>query len=391
MTGQADVIVIGLGAAGSASLYQLARRGTRVLGVDRFTPPHDRGSSHGETRITRQAIAEGLAYVPLVLRSHEIWRELEAQTGETLLQTCGFAAIEDEPGTQRPSNRPGFVQRTIAAALHFNIDHEILRTEDARHRFPAFDLPPGARLYLEPGGGMVFPERCIAAQLKLAARLGAQIRPDECVRQIDQTSASVRVVTDRAEYQADQVIVCAGSWAPGLLGGALRHMRLFRQTLHWFAPDDARQYAPDRFPAFVWACDTDAGEGKFYGLPIPAAGTPGVKVATEQYTDFIERPEDLERSVTPSESTSMHEQYVAGRLLGLSSRPIKSTACLYTQAPDNDFAIGRSPDMQRVIIVSACSGHGFKHSAAIGEAAAKMVLDDDSVDLTFSLTRPALS
>ena len=164
MTEIADVIVVGLGAMGAATAYQLARRGVRVLGLDRFAPPHDRGSSHGETRITRQAIGEGDQYVPLALRSHEIWRELEAETGEQLLLSCGFVAIDSAGGRAATHGRPGFTARTVAAARRFGITRELLTPDELMRRHPAFRLAGHEQVYYEPGGGLVFPERCIAVQ-----------------------------------------------------------------------------------------------------------------------------------------------------------------------------------------------------------------------------------
>ena len=171
-----DTIVVGLGAIGSACLYQLAKRGQRVLGVDRYHPPHSYGSSHGETRITRQAIGEGEAYVPLVLRSHQIWRALEAETGLSLLETCGALILGDPDGAACHHGKTDFIRRTILAAERFGIAHEVLDAAAIQDRFPQFQLTGRETAYFEPGGGYVHPERCIEAQLAMARRHGAVLQ-----------------------------------------------------------------------------------------------------------------------------------------------------------------------------------------------------------------------
>ena len=196
----ADVIVVGLGAMGSASLYQLSSRGARVVGIDRYVPPHVHGSSHGETRITRQAIGEGAAYVPLVLRSHQIWRELEAQTGESLLLACGGLILSGEVGEALHHGKPQFLQRTLQAARQFGIVHEVLTPAQIEERFPQFTLTGNETGYFEPGAGLVYPERCVQVQHEQARRLGAQIQTGETVRRIVSKADGVEVETDQARY-----------------------------------------------------------------------------------------------------------------------------------------------------------------------------------------------
>jgi sarcosine oxidase len=389
MTETADVIVIGLGAMGAAALHQLARRGARVIGIDRFAPPHDSGSSHGETRITRQAIGEGEIYVPLVLRSHEIWRELEAETGEQLLLECGFVAIDSSGGQAVMHGKNGFAERTERAAERFGIAHEVLSPDELMHRFPGFTLRGDERVYYEPGGGLVYPERCIAAQLKRATALGARLQLNEAVQAIVPVSGGVRVTTSRGAYDAGHVVVAAGGWTPALIGSPLRRLQLLRQVLHWFVPDRPDHYEAGRFPTFIWAHGV-APEDSFYGFPIAPGATPGVKLATEQFSTEMGAPHDLDRTVTAAEVEAMHVDHADGRLVGLSRSALRSAACFYTNAPDGDFAIDHRPDSDRILVVSACSGHGFKHSAGIGEHVARVLDGEDSLRPAFALDRPAL-
>ncbi len=369
-----DVIVVGLGAAGSATLYQLAKRGAAVLGIDRHAPPHDQGSSHGETRVTRLAIGEGPDYVPLALRSHQLWREIEAQTGETLMLTTGGLIIGAPGlGAQHPG-KGDFVRRTLEVAADHAILHEALSAAEARARFPQFTLRDDEIAYFEPGAGLLYPERCIAAQLTLARRHGAQIRTGEVVQTIESIAGGVRVATETRAYEAAQVVVAAGPWIPGLLGGGwARSLRLYRQVMHWFEPDDPAAFAPGRFPIFMWMHGAGA-EDWFYGLPIPP-GTRGVKVSFERFAAASPTPESIERAASRAEALAMHRRHVAGRLVGLGETWLRSTACIYTLAPESRFQIGPDPQRERTTVISACSGHGFKHSPAIGEAVARLITE----------------
>jgi sarcosine oxidase len=378
----AEVIVVGLGAMGSAALYQLAKRGIKVTGIDRFAPPHDRGSSHGESRITRQAIGEGEEYVPFALRSHEIWRELEADTGRSLFSPIGGLII----GRRTDSGIHGhadFIGRTIAAARQFRIEHEVLTPGEVTKRFPQFRLAGDETCYYEPGAGFLRPELCIETQIHRARELGAVVRTGETVTRVTADGTSVTVVTNIATYTAARIIVTAGAWVPQLLGGIYaKVLRIYPQTLYWFAPDDPAVFTPERFPIFIWR--HGAGEDDhFYGFPVVGEG---VKLATEQFTHTIE-PDDAREESSAGDAQRMHDAQVRGRLLGVSSRCVHAVRCLYTVTPGFGFLIDRHPEWEQVLVASPCSGHGFKHSAAIGEALAERVTNGTSrLDLTpFSL------
>lgn len=386
----ADVVVVGLGAMGAATLYQLARRGVRAVGIDRYHPPHDRGSSHGETRITRQAIGEGAAYVPLALEAQDIWRALEAETGARLLLECGFLAIDETGGRAIMHGKPGFFDRTLEMARRFDIAHEILTPTETMRRFPAFTLRGGEQVYYEPGGGLVYAERCIATQLSLARALGARTRLNETVRAIRPTRDGVVVETGAARLHADHVVLAAGGWTPGLVGTPLANVRLLRQTLHWFAPAEPALFAADRFPTFTWAHGL-APEDSFYGFPMIPDGTAGVKIAGEQFLTAIDAPEKLARTVTRDEDCATYARHAAGRVTGLTGGTVAARACLYTNAPDGEFIIDRAPDDPRMLVVSACSGHGFKHSAAVGRHVADILTGGGPHIPEFGLDRRALA
>ncbi|YCH22017.1 N-methyl-L-tryptophan oxidase [Pseudomonas sp. D1-3] len=363
-----DVIVIGLGAMGAATLYQLARRGVRVVGVDRYAPPHDQGSSHGDTRITRQAVGEGAAYVPLALNSQRIWRELEAQSGEALFEACGMLMLSSSQEPTRGHGTADFGGETAALAAHFGIQHSLLDAAAIRQRFPQFGgFGDQATGYYEPGAGYVRPERAIEVQLRLAEARGAVLHTDTPVEAIESDAGGVRVRTGSGTLTADKAIVCAGMWTGKLLGASLDGLlKVCRQQLVWFELDEPGRFAADS-PVYILlhgAADTDS----CYGFP-PLPGENAIKIATEQYLEGCD-PDAVDRHVSQADIDALYDAHVAGRLLGVSRRVLKSKVCTYTITPDFNFIIDAHPQMANVTLVSACSGHGFKHSAGIGEALA---------------------
>lgn len=384
-----DVIVIGLGALGAATLDRLSRRGLRVLGIDRFAPPHDRGSSHGELRITREAIGEGAQYVPLAQRSHQLWRELEREAGATLFVDCGLLVIGRRGGAARHHGQSDFVGNTIACAERFGIPHTILDPAEVTRRYPQFSVGADELGYFEPGAGFLRPERCVATQLALAGRRGAELRTGERVLALAQGGPAepVEVTTDRGRWRARHVVLAAGPWLPGLLpDGLARRFLVYRQVQYWFVPDVPEAFGRDRFPVFIWMYGAHEG-AHLYGFPSDSPDR-AVKIASEEY-GTPESADDVTRTVEPAEVQAMFEQHVRGRLHDLQPRAARSSVCLYTSTPDGGFVIDSHPQLPGVTILSACSGHGFKHSPAIGEAVAERIVNGRStLDLApFALAR----
>ena len=388
MVNKFDTIVCGLGAMGSAAVYQLAKRGNKVLGLDRFSPPHANGSSHGESRIIRQAIGEGEDYVPLVLRSYELWREIEKATGKELLTITGGLTLESQNSEAVMHGRRDFLDQAIRCAEKFNIRHEILETADIRKRYPQFAVTD-ERAYFEYETGFLRPELCIEAQLHLARKHGAAVQTDETVVSVESRGDSgVMVKTSRGTYYAEKVIITAGPWIGRFLPPAYAHLfKVYRQVMYWFdIREDCRStFAPPGFPIFIWIFGK-GGEFGFYGFPTLDGKT--IKIATEQFTATTD-PDHVQRTVGMEEAQSMYRDYVQGRLPGISDRCGAAASCLYTVTPDSNFVIDVHPDNDRIMIASPCSGHGFKHSAAIGEALAEQVIDGKSkIDISsFSMKR----
>jgi sarcosine oxidase len=370
MTRSADVIVVGLGAAGSATLLALARRGVRVIGIDRFAPPHDQGSSHGETRVVREATGEGAEFVPLVQRSQLLWRELAAEVSEELFLRCGFLAVDASQGTAGRHGRPGFFETTVAIAQAKEIPFELPDPDSVRSRFPAFTLRGDEKLFFEPGAGLLYPERIIRAQLDVARTMGASVITDSAVTRVESSSRGVAVSTATGQFIADAVIVTAGPGLSDLVPAFRPRLRLLRQTLHWFAPTE-NWFHPELFPTFIWL-HGPRPEDSFYGFPHIPSVTSGVKLSSEQFERETPTWDTLDRHVDGQESRNVWLM-AQGRLRGLSDVAHRTASCVYTHTPDGRFLTEFVDEHDRVLAVSACSGHGFKHSAAVGENACRIV------------------
>ena len=385
-----ESLVIGLGAMGAATVYQLAKAGVNVAGIDRHHPPHTFGSSHGDTRITRLSVGEGAQYVPIVRNSHRIWRELEALSGQVLFEQSGLLVLTSWEGFD-PDDQTDFTLRTIGLAQTYGIEHEVLDATQIRQRFPQFaNVADDAIGYYEPEGGFVRPERCIDVQLTLAEQHGATLYKGETVTDIRSDAHGVTVTTDQRTLQADKLVVSAGNWAGGLLGAPFdRLLDVYRQQLFWFELEPGAQLE-GRSPTYIL---THGQDDTHYGFPaLPGEGS--LKIATAQY-HTVSTPETLDRTVSAAQAREMYEQQVQGRISGVTGKVVKSAVCAYTVTPDHHFIIDKHPALQHTLVVSPCSGHGFKHSAALGEAFAQWCMRGTSeLDLSsFSLKRfdsPAL-
>ena len=372
---------------GSATLYQLAKRGANVLGIDQFSPPHTLGSTHGDTRITRQAIGEGAHYTPLSLRSYELFRELERESGADLLTITGGLMISSPAASS--VHVAGFFENTIEAARRYHIKHDVLDASEIRTRFPQFQVQDNEKAYFEYEAGFLRPEACIRAQLTLAQQYGASIHTDERVTAFQEVRGSVTVSTAEGnQYSTKKLIVSAGPWLPAFLQPQLTSFfKVHRQVLYWF--DVERNYTafePSVFPIFIW--ELQGGKQGIYGFPAIDGRSGGFKIAAEEYAEET-TPALAARTVTTEETLNMYQNYVAPNFPTAGSRRVKSAVCLYTVTPDAGFVIDKLPGAEGIIVCSPCSGHGFKHSAAIGESMAQLALDGESkMDLRpFSLGR----
>lgn len=353
-----DVIVVGLGAMGSATACHLARRGMRVLGLDRFSPPHAFGSSHGETRIIREAYFEHPVYVPMVQRAYELWRNLEKESGATLLRETGGVMIG------RPDSE--LVKGARHSAELHGLSREILAASEVRERFPALCLEGDMVAVWEPRAGVLFPDACINAHLVQARRYGAELRSEEAVLRWEPEGGDIRVLTAQGEYRARQLIVTSGAWIGALFPELDLPFLVERQVLFWFDhASTSETFTPERCPVHLWQFD---GRRFFYGFPNLGNG---VKVAFHHGGETT-TVDTVRRDVTPAEVEDIRS--VLRRFLPAAHGSLRaSTVCLYTNTRDEHFWIDRHPLCPQVLIASACSGHGFKFSPVIGEVLADLV------------------
>jgi sarcosine oxidase len=354
-----DVAVVGLGALGSAAAYHLALRGRSVLGLDRFTPPHAFGSSHGKSRIIREAYFEHPLYVPLVQRAYELWAGLEQASGDDLLCVTGGLMLGPPDGV--------LVTGALRSAREHRLPHAVLGAADVSIRFPALRPRDDLIGVWEPRAGVLFPEACIAAHLRLAQARGAALNYAEPLLGWHGDGRSVRVLTNRAEYRVRSLLFATGSWIGTLIPELKLPFTVERQVLYWFAPRRAPDaFAPARCPIHLWE---SAPHVFFYGFPDFGDG---VKVA-RHHGGAVADPDRLPRDVGADEVEAMRawlDDFVPDAGGDLRS----AVVCMYTNTPDEHFWIDSHPDHPNVLIASACSGHGFKFSSVLGEALADLLV-----------------
>jgi sarcosine oxidase len=353
-----QIAVIGLGAAGCAALYQLARRGVRAIGIERFDLGHAYGSSHGPTRIIRLAHFENTAYVPLMRRAYTLWRELESAAGTKLIFTTGIAEIGPADGE--------LVRGTVAGAAQYGLAHEVMDAQSLMRRYANFKLPRSFVAVVSPDGGYVTAANALAANIRLAAAAGAVIRSQETVVAIEPLPNGVRIKTNRDTIEADGAIAAAGPWLHKLLPELHLPLRATRQVTGWFEPDDASQFSDDRFPVFI----LETEHGQHYGFP--AYGERGIKIAKHHHLGEVVDAESCDRTVSVADEAAIRAP-LAEYLPAANGRLLNAETCLYTMTPDGTFIIDRMPEFPHVVIASPCCGHGFKFSPAVGEILADLV------------------
>jgi len=375
-----DVIVAGLGGMGSSAAYHLAGRGERVLGLERHTPAHDKGSSHGQSRIIRQAYFEDPAYVPLLLRAYELWERLERETGEDLMSLSGGLMIG-------PPESETF-EGSKASADEHGLPYEVFDATEIKRRYPVFEPPEGTVALFEEKAGFVRPEAAVKAHLGRAAALGADLRFGEEILSWEPTASGVRVETASGVYEAERLVVTAGAWAPKLLADLGLPLEVTRQILFWFDPvGGIEPFLSDRFPIFIW--EPEDGNS-FYSIPAHDGPRGGVKVAFFRADGTPADPETIDREVHDHEVEFMRS-YLARYVPALDGECLYAKTCMYTNTPDEHFVISTHPEYPQVAIAAGFSGHGFKFCGVVGEILADLVTQGETthpIDL-FSPSRLA--
>ncbi|NEB92925.1 N-methyl-L-tryptophan oxidase [Streptomyces bauhiniae] len=358
-----DVIVIGLGGMGSAAAHHLSARGVRVLGLEKFGPVHNRGSSHGGSRITRQSYFEDPAYVPLLLRAYELYEELERATGRDVSLLRGGAMVG------RPDSRT--VSGSLRSATQWDLPHELLNAKEIRRRFPTLAPADDEVALFEAKAGLLRPENMVAAHLQLATRQGAELRFEEPVVRWEPYRDGVRVHTVENTYTAGQLVICPGAWAPRLLADLGVPITVERQVMYWFQPTGGTgPFEPERHPVYIWE---NADGVQVYGFPAIDGPERGAKVAffrKGQHTT----PETIDRTVHAHEVRAMAD-HMAGLIPDLPGTFLRAATCMYSTTPDEHFVIARHPaHPESVTVACGFSGHGFKFVPVVGEILADLAL-----------------
>jgi monomeric sarcosine oxidase len=377
-----DVIVLGLGSMGAAAAHELARRGRRVLGLEAFWPAHDQGSGHGSSRIIRQSYFEGADYVPLLRTAYQGWHRLEEQAGEKLIKLCGGVYIGNDTGPTFTGAR--------AAAEQWGLEHEVLNADQLRERFPTLAPADDAMAVWEADAGYVRPESAIAANLGLAAELGAELHFAEPVTGWATTSSGqgVQVQTGQRSYTADRLVIAAGAWAPGLLADLEPPLLVQRQVMYWFAPRLTPElpraaYSDERHPIFI---EERHDHDQIYGFPIQEGEIAGIKVGIHRSAVIRSTSaDDLDRTVNADEIS--HAQHRLGKLVPAIGEVLSAKVCMYTMTPDTHFVIGTHPGHDQVAIACGFSGHGFKFVPVIGEILADLA-ETGRTDLPIGMFDP---
>ncbi|MGH7504489.1 MAG: N-methyl-L-tryptophan oxidase [Longimicrobiales bacterium] len=364
-----DVVVAGLGVMGSAILLELARRGHRVLGVDARRPPHTAGSSHGRTRIIREAYFENPLYVPLVRRAYDGWRRLESATGRSLMRVTGGLNIGPQDGM--------LVQGTLASVRTHQIAHESMTADEIRRRFPGLAPQPSDVGVFEANAGMLFAEECVRAQLDGAAGEGATLRLEEELLDWRADGDGAWMITAHGTHHAGAIVLALGAWLAPLLAPAGVPLTVERQTHHWFAAGG--ELRAERCPVMLWEYEP---LGVFWAVPDIGHG---LKAGIHHDGAITASPDEIDRTVRADD-----EQRVRALLdtrIPATGRSLGAEVCLYTNTPDRGFIIDRHPSHENVVIASACSGHGFKFAPVLAEVAADLVTGRTTDSGAFGLAR----
>jgi len=356
-----DAVVLGLGGMGSAAAYHLARRGGRVLGLDRHPPAHDQGASHGRSRIIREAYWEHPSYVPLVRRAYELWADLEGASGRSLLLTTGGINIGGADGA--------LIRGALESARVHHLAHEVLDGAAIRHRFPVFAPSDDMVGVYEPRAGVLFPEDCVRAHLEQAARAGAELHHEEPVLAWSASPGGVEVETPRGRYQADRLVIAAGPWAPQVLADLNLPLVIERQVIAWFRPAaQAEAFEPARCPVYIWQTNSRF----YYGFPQLGGG--GVKIA-EHASGNPTTADTIRREITPDEIEKLRRGFVAPYMPAANGEVMATGTCMYAMTPDGHFVLDHHPRYPNVVIACGFSGHGFKFAPVVGEILAELALE----------------
>ena len=358
-----DAIVIGAGAMGSATLYHLAQRGIKALGLEQFYPNHELGSSHGFNRIIRLAYAEDPAYVPLLRRAYELWHELEQRVGEQLMHITGGIDVG------LPNSLT--VEGSLRSCRTHHLPHEVLDMATLKQRFPGCDFPKELVAVFQPDAGFLLSERCVRAHVKAARDLGAEVHYQERMLQWEVGANDVRVRTDHDIYRTDKLIITAGPWASSVVP-LLAHLAIpERQVMMWSKPLQPELFRPETFPVFI----LEVPEGLLYGTPI--FEIPGFKIGRYHHLHQQVDPDSMDRECHPEDEKILRDA-IRRYFPDADGPTLTLKTCIFTNSPDGHFIVDFHPDSPRVLVAAGFSGHGFKFSSVVGEVLSDFVVSGDT-------------
>ena len=355
-----DCIVIGLGGMGSASLFELSSKGQNVLGIEQFDIGHDKGSSHGLSRIIRIAYWEGIEYVPLVLRAHDRWIELEKTYNEKLLNITGALDI----GLESSETIAG----SLKACEEFDIPHEIFTSTELSKKFPAYLLPEEYFSVFQKDGGFLVPESCIKMYVNESINNGADVKQNCKVLDWESDGNIVTVSTSDGNFKTKKLVITAGAWTGILQDEMSRFLTPERQVVSWFKPESPEYYNSDQFPVF----NMEVPEGRYYGFPIHHYE--GIKIGRYGHLNENINPDSINREITDLDILTLRvpmEKYFQPT----NPEPLFSQVCMFTNTPDEHFVLDYLPGNDNVFIASGFSGHGFKFASVIGELISDLMVD----------------
>ena len=355
-----DCIVIGTGGVGSAALFHLAQHGVHALGIDRFPPGHDRGSSHGDTRLIRLAYMEHPDYVPLLRRAYDLWAQISERCGQQLYTETGLLEVGPPDGAMVPG--------VLESAREHDLTIEQLTAAEVEHRFPSFRVPETMMAVFEKRAGYLQVEACVLAYLAEAQQLGAALRSNEIVHAWRADGQGVVVTTDTGQYTAERLIITPGAWATQLLGDVGIPFTIRRKSLFWYEVSNPIYNMESGCPCYFY----ETPEGDFYGFP--QVGASGFKVAEHSGGQTMTDPLALDRDVYPDDQQQV-EHFLGTYVPGVSQQRQKHVVCMYTVSPDEHFVVDHHPHHPQVAFTAGLSGHGFKFASVLGEILTELALD----------------
>lgn len=360
MTRTYDAIVIGTGGVGSAALWHLARQGVHVLGLDRFPGGHDRGSSHGQSRVIRQAYFEHPDYVPLLKEAYRLWDDLEQASGKQVFHRTGLLEVGPPDGIVIPG--------VLTSARQHQLDIEVLTPAEARKRFPAFRIPDELAVVFECDAGYLLVEDAVRTHLSEAQRSGAELATDQVVTGWQSRPEGIEVSTEQHVYHTRKLVITAGAWGGELLAELQLPLRVVRKHLHWYASSTPDYHQQNGCPVFFFE---DAG-AFYYGFP--QFDDRGLKIAEHSGGEVISDPLNDPRHVDPHDRDRV-ERFLRHYLPGVDRRATDHAVCFYTMTPDENFFVDRHPHDPNVVLAVGLSGHGFKFASLLGKVLSDLALE----------------